>query len=627
LSLFLPHPNAPKPTTSSFGPMYARRSPPQQYQYPGSSASATNSAVNVIHMAVTSQYGPNSMVRPTIYGQCDFDLMTSMGPVPISFSLDPPKSIRVPQSAPRPSVTTSTISPRDTSGSNVTEWPASVDNSTDRSPTPSSPIPRANFFPKAQTTRPRSRSFSEFNKSSTGNSLALERRSVLACRRRLVYSTSASLEEGSKPRTASISKAPLARAASASVTVLSSQNSLILQTPNVSSRQLRASSPLSLSQNNNAAVLRTGKSPTNLYPLPPSPLSQDARAFSDTNDAASSSPTIVDPRLSKPPPEGINCTTPPPIQRYFPSSDSRASLSNFRGDTRDPSLKELRPRRSVDGNLSHLNDIRSQVSTPLSTIPLVRNTSLRSKMSLPTLRGRAGFKNSKDDSSSIVSSPQVIEPGPDNETMQVQDMDFELIRPVISHVSESSSTQPSGDSGLLSHSASPEIKLEFSAGLLRADSPTVSMLSGLASGERSPTTLDDASRPRTPKPFELESSIDAHRQRELRWVSLMSSIPPAQIRKNKRVKKLLVEGVPSSVRYLVWAHLTNSKSRGVTGVYSQLGKRGKVPASGEIERDVQQCFLDQPQLRSTDGPLCSLLQAYLTMVPDIRYHIGVVTVL
>ncbi|KDQ23018.1 hypothetical protein PLEOSDRAFT_12439, partial [Pleurotus ostreatus PC15] len=50
--------------------------------------------------------------------------------------------------------------------------------------------------------------------------------------------------------------------------------------------------------------------------------------------------------------------------------------------------------------------------------------------------------------------------------------------------------------------------------------------------------------------------MEGHRQRELRWIALMSSVPASQARKSKKVKKLLIEGVPSSVRYLVWIHLT-----------------------------------------------------------------------
>ncbi|KAG2359166.1 hypothetical protein BDR07DRAFT_1251521, partial [Suillus spraguei] len=55
-------------------------------------------------------------------------------------------------------------------------------------------------------------------------------------------------------------------------------------------------------------------------------------------------------------------------------------------------------------------------------------------------------------------------------------------------------------------------------------------------------------------------------------------VPPSQARMNKKVKRLLLDGVPSSVRYLVWCHLSDSKARAIPNVYTQLGKRQRAPA-------------------------------------------------
>jgi hypothetical protein len=135
-------------------------------------------------------------------------------------------------------------------------------------------------------------------------------------------------------------------------------------------------------------------------------------------------------------------------------------------------------------------------------------------------------------------------------------------------------------------------------------------------------SVSDGSWYASSKTSESESSMDAHRQRELKWMSLMSSIPPSQSRTSKKIKKLLVEGVPSSVRFLVWTHLTDSKARGMPRVYSQLVQRGQAAVSAEIQRDVETCLDDQPRLQSAQSSLFCLLQAYFTMVPDIQYHRG-----
>lgn len=112
-------------------------------------------------------------------------------------------------------------------------------------------------------------------------------------------------------------------------------------------------------------------------------------------------------------------------------------------------------------------------------------------------------------------------------------------------------------------------------------------------------------------------------------MSLLSSSPPSQARKTKKVRKLLLDGVPSSVRYLVWSHLTDGKARCVPGVYEQLYKRGKVPLTEEIEKNVEKgpwfAREEQSQLRTlaeAGGGVVQLLQAYLNMVPDIQYMPG-----
>lgn len=102
----------------------------------------------------------------------------------------------------------------------------------------------------------------------------------------------------------------------------------------------------------------------------------------------------------------------------------------------------------------------------------------------------------------------------------------------------------------------------------------------------------------------------------------MQTVPPSQARKNKKVRKLLWEGVPASLRYSVWAHLTDSKAKRVpaTNVYYRLLQRERVPAAANIERDLRRVFPEEDQLH--DGSLLNVLQAYLTMVPDTNYSRG-----
>ena len=208
--------------------------------------------------------------------------------------------------------------------------------------------------------------------------------------------------------------------------------------------------------------------------------------------------------------------------------------------------------------------------------------------------------------------------------LQVKDTEFQLVTPNFVHFQ---SSKPSEDSGVLAKDVDVR---QDGVSFLRTESPAISMLSG-GSKQQSPLNELPASSSwsplstSTPAPratTDSESSMDAHRNREIKWMSLMSSSPASQSRRSKKVRKLIMDGVPSSVRYLVWSYLTDGKARCVSGVYTQLCSRGRVPSSADIERDIKSCFRDQPHLQGTQGPVLLLLQAYLNMVPDILYTMG-----
>lgn len=103
-SLFLPHPNAPKPPPSPAGPMYARQltpsplmitrpGPQQQHQSQQQQVqeqSRVGGTVRALQQAVAARYAPGGhMRRVTVYGRCEWDLVSAGGPVPIVFSLEP----------------------------------------------------------------------------------------------------------------------------------------------------------------------------------------------------------------------------------------------------------------------------------------------------------------------------------------------------------------------------------------------------------------------------------------------------------------------------------------------------------------------------------------------------------
>ena len=293
---------------------------------------------------------------------------------------------------------------------------------------------------------------------------------------------------------------------------------------------------------------------------------------------------------------------PPSIQISKSESQvlsTRAAPGSEAPFSRQLSAGSLPRKPSTDIEPSGHGDSRTPASASTPSAPLGRSGSLRSKISLSALRA----KSLRDDDGLH-----------EGDTVQVKDTDFELVRPnpVRPHVSEDSSAN--------SKSTGSEGRPPF----LRVDSPATSTTSGGASDTRSPVSPSGMSLPPMTAAQTTTSAgaVEAHRARELKWISAISSTPSSHARKNKKFRKLLQEGVPASVRYQVWAHLTDSKAKRIEGLYAQLGHRERVPAYAEIQRDAHLCFPSDARLSQPNGPLVTLLQAYLTMVPDVQYCKG-----
>ncbi|KAF7359280.1 Rab-GAP TBC domain-containing protein [Mycena sanguinolenta] len=558
-SMFLPHPNAPKapPATGApEGPLYIRQPPPPSSQRSESAQTVTN----VINMSV----GRSKVTRvmPTIYGRTELDLGSSTGPVRIVFSMDPlpPLSAPLPSQIPFRSGVTPTIPPppgpgpaavprRMTSESepgnssqpgspvgssrspiprgrspSATASPASTvgkssplaEKPITADPKSSAPIPRPNFFPKAGTSRPRSRSFSGFNTPEISLPSGRSREEGAAPLVNVPIkgrSMSTSLAAPAQP---SPSPSPLSQNSSSSP---SPPPSLGKHASRSSLRSAHAPSPLSLPQNNSVLGVRPPlRSPTS--PLAGSPV------------ASGGSPPGTSPR-------------PPHQLRQAPSrstlNDRPTLARNAASDS--PTASPVHTRNeSLMSNSHDRPSLDNDSLRVVSPSPGGRE-SLRSKLSLPNLRRNQSRTSLQQD----------------NETVQVEDMDFELVRPNLAQFQQASG-RSSEDSSFGARDASVDGRnSNIGEAMRRTDSPAMSVLSG-----------------QTPWSSSSETSIDAHRQRELKWVSLMGVVPPAQAKKNKKVKKLLMDGsVPSSVRFLVWSHLTDGKAKAIPGVYAQLGKRAR----------------------------------------------------
>ena len=400
-------------------------------------------------------------------------------------------------------------------------------------------------------------------------------------------------------------------------------------------RVVHKPSPLSLSKNNVVA------SPTSSSPKSPS--SHTSRSPIVAAESSSTSPLMsplslgqASTALSPPspsiplpnrdmPPAQITASVsgpsdnsgPPSPLKYRPRHilrHSRSSvLSSRQSGARDTSPSRSSVRPSAESDRSYHSDARSIASPgPYSATPMTH--SLKAKLSLPALKIKGNDRAINPDQPSPTLSTLSATPSePDKPRVQIKDVDFELVKPSVQQLAVIDEDLPS---------PIPLSPIHLEAASLRASSPAFSTISGVSSRTMPPRGQQLSPPPRVVSEAQPsgQHDVEAHRQRELRWISIISSVPASQARKNKKVRKLLWEGVPASVRYLVWAHLTDSKSKRIDNIYYKLTQRDRVPASASIERDLARVFPNDHQLH--DGSLLNILQAYLTMVPDIHYSRG-----
>lgn len=239
--------------------------------------------------------------------------------------------------------------------------------------------------------------------------------------------------------------------------------------------------------------------------------------------------------------------------------------------------------------------------------------SLHSKVSAVGLRSKGGGGGSNPGTPTTAQAHFELS----DEKVQVKDggaeMEFEIVKPVIPRIAEVRVSESEGDGG--DHAS---VQSEGT----KNDAESNASLSPVVTTRRPPFDIPQVRPPDgIPSPTDPES-IQAHRAREQKWLSVMNSTSAASAKKNKKIRKLVQEGIPNSVRSVVWLYLTNTKSRRMDGLYSQLCSRGRVSASNDIERDADRSFPAHPHLRDPKGPIVTLLQAYLRMVPDIVYEQG-----
>lgn len=636
-SLFLPHPGAPKPLMDNKGHIAPRTaaihmasrpesqfnsniSPEEQPQQRSPVTISIPTAVSLLSMLAMAAERARKVKQTTVYGTTQADLLSSPGPVPIAFSLENQtpgprvmndSELGLPRRSPTPKAPPSPVG---------LGFPSSASDGK-TSPAPVQPIPRANFFPSNGRPRPRSRSFSGFSMNDA----------------EVLIPAVTSREEGSKPsqgpnmsdyRSSLRGTSPVSahgRSSTLSSVPGNSRSHSPSRGPSRGQRPAHVPSPLSLPAINN---------PSNSISLPINhPLQQNGGPNPDDSRGGPGS-------LKK---RGLRQVSSSGGLRNGGQNERGQSPSEqppprISAERREQSPRKLSPpRRSNAGQQTSFDESdRSELTTPSlipaggasssSSSPMVRSVSLRSKLSISALRSKgSNSRPSREGNDAPFSGLPTVNTGFGNdeeERVQVKDMEFELVKPVI----KTSGLRVSEDGSQIGSPGETGSVLSGRDGQgpnWRAESPGSSPATSYVRSPNGlpPSAADALGNFRNASAIQM-ASVEAHRLREQKWMTLISTVPSKEARKSKKIKKLLLEGVPSSVRGRVWGHITDSKARRMEGLFEQLIKKAPQQLIPIVEQDIERCFPDIPHLQDPRGSLANLLLAYTAMVPDIRYRNG-----
>ncbi|KAI8080026.1 rab-GTPase-TBC domain-containing protein [Halteromyces radiatus] len=123
-------------------------------------------------------------------------------------------------------------------------------------------------------------------------------------------------------------------------------------------------------------------------------------------------------------------------------------------------------------------------------------------------------------------------------------------------------------------------------------------------------------------------SMKHYREREVKWLSIVSKLDAGSVKKDAKLKKLVRSGIPTSVRARVWQFLAGS------GDYQKQGKNQLDTLINQpytaiydvIDRDIPRCYPDHTLFKDEhsqgQADLRTILRAYAQYNPQLEYCQG-----
>ncbi|KAI8983151.1 rab-GTPase-TBC domain-containing protein [Pilobolus umbonatus] len=117
-----------------------------------------------------------------------------------------------------------------------------------------------------------------------------------------------------------------------------------------------------------------------------------------------------------------------------------------------------------------------------------------------------------------------------------------------------------------------------------------------------------------------------YRENEIKWLSIVSRMDAGTVKKDAKLKKLVRNGIPASVRAKVWQFLAGSNDYRKPNQLQSLLSRPELEIYKVIDRDIERCYPTHIQFMVKDGQgqqdLRSILRAYSQYNQELEYCQG-----
>lgn len=132
-----------------------------------------------------------------------------------------------------------------------------------------------------------------------------------------------------------------------------------------------------------------------------------------------------------------------------------------------------------------------------------------------------------------------------------------------------------------------------------------------------------------PPPMNLilnKATMKEYREREVKWLSVVSKMDVGTAEKDSKLKKLVRSGIPASIRARSWQFLARSRDYSKPGLYQSLLQGAEGNIHSVIDQDVARCFPNHIHFMDENGEgrkdLRNVLSAYAQYNSDLGYCQG-----